>query len=66
MLLTMLGDIVATVAFGVWVYLLIGRGGFWLAGERDTRHEPGHEPDHEPGPPQTAHWTLPERCDGND
>ena len=37
----MLGEIVATVAFGVWVYLLVGRGGFWLAAERDTRDEPG-------------------------
>jgi hopene-associated glycosyltransferase HpnB len=40
----MLGDIVATIALGVWVYLLVGRGGFWLAGERDTRDEPGPPP----------------------
>jgi hopene-associated glycosyltransferase HpnB len=37
----MVGDIVATVALGVWVYLLVGRGGFWLTAERDTRDEPG-------------------------
>src|SRR5215469_1436376 len=37
----MAGDIVATVAFAIWVYLLVGRGGFWLARERDTRNEPG-------------------------
>ena len=37
----MAGDIVATVAFAIWVYLLVGRGGFWLARERDTRNELG-------------------------
>lgn len=37
----MVGEIVAAVAFGVWLYLLVGRGGFWLAAERDTRNEPG-------------------------
>ena len=37
----MVGDIVATVAFALWVYLMVGRGGFWLAGERDSRNEPG-------------------------
>jgi hopene-associated glycosyltransferase HpnB len=36
----MAGDIVATLALAVWVYLMIGRGAFWLARERDSRNEP--------------------------
>ena len=29
----------------IWLYLLLGRGMFWLAGERDDRNVPAHEPD---------------------
>ncbi|MBS0517786.1 MAG: glycosyltransferase [Proteobacteria bacterium] len=29
--------IVGVVAFAIWAYLLVGRGGFWLARERDDR-----------------------------
>jgi hopene-associated glycosyltransferase HpnB len=40
----MADDIVATLALAVWIYMMIGRGGFWLAGERDSRQEPGPPP----------------------
>ena len=33
-------EIAAIFALAVWVYLVAGRGGFWLAGERDDRPEP--------------------------
>jgi hopene-associated glycosyltransferase HpnB len=36
----MAGDIIATLALVVWIYLLVGRGGFWLAREREGRREP--------------------------
>jgi hopene-associated glycosyltransferase HpnB len=36
----MFGEIAAAVALAVWLYLLAGRGGFWLAAERDDRREP--------------------------
>ncbi len=36
----MVGDLVAALVFAVWLYLLAGRGGFWLAAERDDRDEP--------------------------
>src|SRR5690242_18925793 len=36
----MAGEIVATLALGIWIYLILGRGRFWLAGERDSRDEP--------------------------
>jgi hopene-associated glycosyltransferase HpnB len=31
----MLAQIVAALALVIWLYLLFGRGGFWLSGERD-------------------------------
>jgi len=31
----MVANLVASAAFAVWVYLIVGRGGFWLAAERD-------------------------------
>jgi hopene-associated glycosyltransferase HpnB len=36
----MAGDIIATLALAVWVYLMTARGGYWLAHERDDRQEP--------------------------
>jgi hopene-associated glycosyltransferase HpnB len=38
------GDIVAMLALAIWLYLLVGRGRFWLAGERDSRNEPPPPP----------------------
>jgi len=32
---------IGVIGLGIWLYLLVGRGGFWLARERDDRHEPG-------------------------
>jgi hopene-associated glycosyltransferase HpnB len=40
----MLFDVVATLALAVWLYLLVGRGRFWLAAERDSRPQPGPPP----------------------
>lgn len=40
----MAGEIVATLALGIWIYLILGRGRFWLAGERDSRDEPTPPP----------------------
>src|SRR5438132_6105651 len=37
----MAGLIIATLALAVWIYLMTARGGYWLAGERDDRREPG-------------------------
>ena len=34
-------DIAAFFVLAVWLYLLAGRGGFWLARQRDDRPEPG-------------------------
>lgn len=31
----MVANLIAAAAFAVWVYLIAGRGGFWLAAERD-------------------------------
>lgn len=31
----MVANLVASAALAVWVYLVVGRGGFWLAAERD-------------------------------
>lgn len=31
----MVANLVASAAFAVWMYLIMGRGGFWLADERD-------------------------------
>ncbi len=33
----MIAAALSLVALAVWVYLLLGRGGFWLCGERDDR-----------------------------
>ena len=35
---------VGIIALGVWLYLLIARGGFWLARERDDRDIPAASP----------------------
>jgi hypothetical protein len=35
---------VGMVALGVWLYLLIARGMFWLARERDDRDPPAATP----------------------
>jgi hopene-associated glycosyltransferase HpnB len=35
----MAGYVLATLALAVWVYLMTGRGGYWLAGERDDQAE---------------------------
>ena len=32
--------LIAGAALGAWLYLLVARGGFWLARERDDRREP--------------------------
>jgi len=37
----MAGLIIATLALALWVYLMTARGGYWLAGDRDDRGEPG-------------------------
>ena len=36
----MLTEFIAAVALAFWLYLIAGRGGFWLATERDDRDEP--------------------------
>lgn len=36
--------VVGGVALGAWLYLLLGRGGFWRTRERDDQHEPAAEP----------------------
>jgi hopene-associated glycosyltransferase HpnB len=36
----MLAEILAAVACAIWLYLLLGRGGFWLARERDRGELP--------------------------
>jgi hopene-associated glycosyltransferase HpnB len=33
------GAVVGALALAIWTYLLVGRGGFWLARERDDRDE---------------------------
>ena len=38
------GDIVAMLALAIWLYLLVGRGRFWRARERDSRNEPPPPP----------------------
>lgn len=35
---------VATVSLSIWAYLLLGRGGFWLAAERDDVRHPAAPP----------------------
>lgn len=36
----MIAMIVAGLAFAIWLYLILGNGGYWLARERDTRDVP--------------------------
>lgn len=36
----MLTEFIAAIAFAIWLYLIAGRGGYWLATERDDRDEP--------------------------
>ena len=36
----MIGDIVATLALVIWIYLMVVHGGFWRADVRDDRAEP--------------------------
>ena len=36
----MFATAIAIAALGVWIYLLLARGGFWLARERDDRGQP--------------------------
>ena len=43
--------LIAILAFAVWVYLAIGRGDYWLAGERDDLAEPA--------PPSASSMTWP-------
>ena len=40
----MANGLVASMVVAIWLYLLAGRGGFWLAGERDTGIAPGRGP----------------------
>jgi hopene-associated glycosyltransferase HpnB len=37
-------EIAAVFVLALWLYLLAGRGGFWLSGERDDRPEPPAPP----------------------
>jgi hopene-associated glycosyltransferase HpnB len=36
----MLAEILAALALAIWLYLLLGHGGFWLSSERDDRKRP--------------------------
>jgi hopene-associated glycosyltransferase HpnB len=36
----MVGLVLASAALAVWIYLIVGRGGFWRAAERDDRDQP--------------------------
>jgi hopene-associated glycosyltransferase HpnB len=38
--MTMLIAALACLPLGIWAYLIVGRGGFWLARDRDDRDEP--------------------------
>jgi hypothetical protein len=40
----MVANLIAAAAFAVWAYLLTGRGGFWLAAERDDGPAPSTGP----------------------
>jgi len=35
-----LATILAALALAIWLYLLLGRGGFWLSSERDGTDAP--------------------------
>lgn len=37
-------SVLALLAFAIWAYLLLGRGGFWRCGERDDRDAPRADP----------------------
>ncbi len=36
----LVGIVIAAFALAIWVYLIVGRGFYWLAGERDDLQEP--------------------------
>jgi hopene-associated glycosyltransferase HpnB len=36
----LVGIVIAALVFAIWVYLVVGRGFYWLAGERDDLNEP--------------------------
>jgi hopene-associated glycosyltransferase HpnB len=40
---------IALLALAIWLYLLLGRGGFWRCAQRDGRDEPAGEPERWPG-----------------
>ena len=40
----MANDLIASMVLAIWLYLLAGRGGFWLAGERDDAPAAGQGP----------------------
>jgi hopene-associated glycosyltransferase HpnB len=40
----LLGIFIAILALGIWIYLIVGRGFYWLAGERDDLKEPAPPP----------------------
>ena len=40
----MANDLLASMVLAIWLYLLAGRGRFWLAGERDDAPAPGQGP----------------------
>ena len=40
----MANDLIASMVLAIWLYLLTGRGGFWLAAERDDDGSPGDLP----------------------
>ena len=40
----MIAATIAALTLAIWIGLLVARGGFWLARERDTRDLPGEQP----------------------
>ena len=40
----MANDLIASMVLAIWFYLLVARGGFWLARERDDNPVPGADP----------------------
>jgi hopene-associated glycosyltransferase HpnB len=36
----LVGIVIAALALAIWIYLIVGRGFYWLAGERDDLQEP--------------------------
>jgi hopene-associated glycosyltransferase HpnB len=55
----MAGYVLATLALAIWVYLMTGRGGYWLAGERDDRR--GSAPPAAPTPLPRVTAVIPAR-----